>query len=183
VQLAAANMAGRARAPAPGSQEPEPCPPRRGTRRHAPPRPTLELRDPPDLRGDPAHADRARGRHERPDDRAALRRRDRQLGRKTASRGGLDSSCPKRLHPGPQVKLVDGTWTERPMSTRPEPKNKIPGNDQKALCRTRTDDPFLTMRSCLWKCSYREIAGKTVSSLSGQGPVISHLSLAPARPF
>ncbi len=34
-QLAPANMAGRARAPAPGSQEPEPRTPRRGTQRHA----------------------------------------------------------------------------------------------------------------------------------------------------
>jgi transcriptional regulator with XRE-family HTH domain len=53
----------------------------------------------------------------------------------------------------------------------------------RALCRTRTDDPFLTMRSCLWKCSYRGIAGKIVSSLGGRGPVISHLSLGPPRAF
>jgi hypothetical protein len=43
-----------------------------------------QLRDPPDLRRDPAHTDRPRGWYERPNDRAALRRRDRQVGRKTS---------------------------------------------------------------------------------------------------
>src|SRR5205085_12141202 len=43
--------------------------------------PPLELCDAPRLRGDPAHADRQGSRDERADDRAALRRRDRELGR------------------------------------------------------------------------------------------------------
>ena len=82
-------------------KNPNPATPRVRPERHPAARPAIELRDPPRLRGDPAHADRSRGRHEHPDDRAALRRRDRQLGRQTALRGGLDPSRQKGLHPGP----------------------------------------------------------------------------------
>ena len=80
-----------------------PTPPRPGCapQGHPAARPAIELRDAARLRGNPAHADRSRGRHEHPDDRAALRRRDRQLGRKTALGGGLDPGRQKGLHPGP----------------------------------------------------------------------------------
>ena len=107
-QLAPAHLAGRARAPAPGSQEPDPCTPRRaptGTR-------------PRDLRssyvtlrvyeGIPLTQIAREVGTSVPDDRAALRRRDRELGRQTATRGGLDSSCSKGLHPG----LTSNWWTE-----------------------------------------------------------------------
>ena len=46
-QLAQASLAGRARAPAPGSQEPDPATPGLRAHRHAAARPALELRDAP----------------------------------------------------------------------------------------------------------------------------------------
>jgi hypothetical protein len=63
---------------------PNPRQPGVRTQGHPSPRPPLELRHAARLRGCPAHADRPGGGHERPDDRAALRRRDHQLGRKIA---------------------------------------------------------------------------------------------------
>ncbi|MHB8660296.1 MAG: tyrosine-type recombinase/integrase [Solirubrobacteraceae bacterium] len=85
-QLAPANMAGRTGAPARGPPQPDLREARVCTQRYAAPGPPLELCDAACLRGRSAHADRPGGRHERPDDRAALRRRDRQLGRKTGPR-------------------------------------------------------------------------------------------------
>ena len=57
-QLAQADWQGEPERPAPGPQEPDPCTPRMRTQRHPAARPAIELRDPPRLRGDSAHADR-----------------------------------------------------------------------------------------------------------------------------
>jgi hypothetical protein len=65
---------------------------RRGSRRNAPQGPALELHRRPGLRRGPAHHDRQAVRHERDDDRAALRRRDRKLGRQASPRRAPDQS-------------------------------------------------------------------------------------------
>jgi Phage integrase, N-terminal SAM-like domain len=99
-QLAQARLAGRTRAAASRSQESDASEARLCAERHSAPRPSLELRDAARVRGRAAHADRPRGRHERPDDRAPLRRCDRQLGRQTAPCRDLNSGRQKGLHPG-----------------------------------------------------------------------------------
>jgi integrase len=80
-QLAYADMARGTRAAAARPQESDAAARGVRARRDAAERPPLELRDAARLRGRAAHTDREGGRHERADDRAALRRRGRGLGR------------------------------------------------------------------------------------------------------
>lgn len=65
---------------------------RRSSRRNAPQGPALELHHRPGLRRRPAHDDRQAVRYERDDDRAALRRCDRKLGRQASPRRAPDQS-------------------------------------------------------------------------------------------
>ena len=61
--------------------------------RHPSERPQVKLGDASRLRGHPANPTRPRGRNQRPDDRATLRRGDRELGRKASARRQPNSCC------------------------------------------------------------------------------------------
>jgi len=131
-QLAQTNLAGRARAAPPGPQEPDPSP--RGLRagRSASARPTLELPDAPRVRRDPAHPDRPRGRNQRSAHRAVL-------AGVIANWDGKQT--PRSVDPPPPEELMDGT-AHGDCADRDD---RSPANPAQALCRIRTDGPFLTM--------------------------------------
>ncbi len=86
-QLAVADLAGRGTAGEPAKR---PDVPGRRARRHPPARPAFELHHRSGVRRRPANDDLEAVRHQHHDDRAALRRRDRELEREAGSGGRTD---------------------------------------------------------------------------------------------